>query len=72
MISYLMQIIFDDDLMDKLADALLEHLHKENDTLPILQKQFAETQKSIDNILNAIQQGIFTTSTKECCDTIDG
>ena len=60
-----MKIIFDDDLMDRLADALLEHLHKENDTLPILQKQFAETQKSIDNMLNAIQQGIFTTSTKE-------
>ncbi|MEE1224249.1 MAG: recombinase family protein, partial [Clostridia bacterium] len=70
-ISYLMQIIFDDDLMDKLADALLEHLHKENDTLPILQKQFAETQKSIDNILNAIQQGIFTTSTKERLEALE-
>lgn len=64
-------IIFDDDLMDRLADALLEHLHKENDTLPILQKQFAETQKSIDNMLNAIQQGIFTTSTKERLEALE-
>lgn len=70
-ISYLMKIIFDDDLMDKLADALLIHLHKENDTLPILQKQFAETQKSIDNMLNAIQQGIFTTSTKERLEALE-
>ena len=70
-ISYLMNIIFDDDLMDKLADALLIHLHKENDTLPILQKQFAETQKSIDNMLNAIQQGIFTTSTKERLEALE-
>ena len=43
----------------------------ENDTLPILQKQFAETQKSIDNMLNAIQQGIFTTSTKERLEALE-
>ena len=60
-----MQINFDDDLMDKLADALLEHPYKENNILSILQKQFAETQKSIDNILNAIQKGNFTPSAKE-------
>lgn len=64
-ISHLMKIVFDDELMDKLADALLEHLGKENSTLPILQKQFSEVQKNIDNMLNAIQQGIFTPSTKE-------
>jgi len=44
---------------------------KETDTLPILQKQFAETQKSIDNMLNAIQQGIFTTSTKERLEALE-
>lgn len=70
-ISHLMRIIFDDALMDKLADALLEHLNKENDTLPILQKQFAEVQKNIDNMLNAIQQGIFTTSTKERLESLE-
>ena len=70
-VGAIMNIIFDDDLMDKLADALLIHLHKENDTLPILQKQFAETQKSIDNMLNAIQQGIFTTSTKERLEALE-
>lgn len=70
-ISHLMKIIFDDDLMDKLADALLENLNKENDTLPILQKQFAEVQKNIDNMLNAIQQGIFTSSTKERLESLE-
>ena len=70
-ISHLMNIIFDDDLMDRLADALLEHLGKENTTLPILQKQYAEIQKSIDNMLNAIQQGIFTPSTKERLETLE-
>ncbi len=51
--------------MDKLADALLENLNKENDTPSIIQKQFTEVRKNIDNMLNAVQQGIFTPSTKE-------
>lgn len=66
-----MKIIFDDDLMDKLADALLEHLNQENTALPILEKQFAEVQKNIDNMLNAIQQGIFTPSTKERLEALE-
>lgn len=70
-ISHIMKIIFDDDLMDRLADVLLEHLNKENTSLPILQKQFAEVQKNIDNMLNAIQQGIFTTSTKERLESLE-
>ena len=70
-ISHIMKIIFDDDLMDKLADALLEHLNQENTTLPILEKQFTEVQKNIDNMLNAIQQGIFTPSTKERLEALE-
>lgn len=57
--------------MDKLADALLEHLNQENTALPILEKQFAEVQKNIDNMLNAIQQGIFTPSTKERLEALE-
>ncbi len=70
-ISHIMKVILDDELMDKLADTLLEHLNKENSTLPILEKQFAEVQKNIDNMLNAIQQGIFTTSTKERLEALE-
>ncbi len=38
---------------------------KENTVLPLLKKRFADTQKSIYNMLDAIQQGILTVSTKE-------
>ena len=38
---------------------------KDNTVLPLLQKQYAEAQRGIDNMLNAIQQGIITSSTKE-------
>ena len=36
-----------------------------NTTLPLLKKQYGDTLKSIENLLNAIQQGILTPSTKQ-------
>ena len=42
----------------------MEMQSAENTALPLLKKQYAETQKGIDNLLNAIQQGILTPSTK--------
>ena len=38
---------------------------KESTDLPLLKKQLAETEKGINNMLNAIQTGIFTPSTKQ-------
>lgn len=38
---------------------------KENTLLPMLRKQYADIQRGIDNLLNAIQQGIVTPSTKQ-------
>lgn len=64
-IEQIMRIIFDDDLIKKLADTVLEIQGTENTTLPLLRKQYAEIQRGIDNMLNAIQQGIITSSTKE-------
>ena len=64
-IQLIQKFIFDDMLLDRLADKLLSKLNSENSTLPILHKQLAETQKGIDNIVNAIQAGIFTSSTKQ-------
>ena len=38
---------------------------KEDTTLPIMQAQLAECEKAIENMLNAIQMGVLTASTKE-------
>lgn len=64
-IEQIKKIIFDDELIDALADMVMEAQGKENTTLPLLRKQYADTQKAIENMLNAIQQGIITVSTKE-------
>ena len=37
----------------------------------MLQKQLAETERSIENMLNAIQQGILTSSTKKRLDDLE-
>ncbi len=64
-IDQICSIIFDDELIDNLADSVMELQSAENTNLPLLKKQYAETQRGIDNLLNAIQQGILTPSTKQ-------
>lgn len=64
-IDQIRTIIFDDEMINSLADKVMELQGKENTNLPLLQKQYAETQKHIDNLLNALEQGIITPSTKQ-------
>ena len=64
-LMYIRKLIFDDELIEKLADCMMEEMGKENATLPLLRRNLAETEKGIENLLNAIQMGIFTPSTKQ-------
>ena len=62
--AWVTERLFDDKIVQEIADAVLDYQERENAAIPLLQGQLAETQKSIDNILNAIEQGVFTSSTK--------
>ena len=64
-IDYVRKILFDDELLETIAEKVVNVFGKENETLPLLRKQYDETQKAIDNLLFAIQQGILTPSTKQ-------
>ena len=44
---------------------------RENTDLPALQNQLAQMERAIENLLNAIQQGIFTASTKQRLDELE-
>ena len=44
---------------------LIAKLNAESSALPILRQQLAEIEKGIDNLVNAIQAGILTASTKQ-------
>ena len=63
-IDQIQKIIFDDELLEYLADMAFER-QGANTMLPILHQQYAETERAINNFLNAIQQGIITESTKQ-------
>ena len=60
-----------DEVMERLIDTLMELQKKESTDLPLLKKQLAETEKGINNMLNAIQAGIFTPSTKQRLDELE-
>lgn len=64
-INQIIKVLWDDELIDSLADMVIDLQSKENTTLPLLKKQLSETEKSINNMLDAIQQGIITSSTKK-------
>jgi DNA invertase Pin-like site-specific DNA recombinase/uncharacterized coiled-coil protein SlyX len=65
------RLVFQDDMIDRVADAVVEYQKKEKTTLPLLQKQLKEAEKGIENMLDAIQQGIITSSTKQRLDDLE-
>jgi len=64
-INAIMEKITDDAFLEYLADSAIEIQNKESSELPLLRKQLADTEKGITNMLNAIQAGIITDSTKQ-------
>ena len=59
------QKVLRDEEIDRIADAIIELQEKEDTTLPSMRHQLAECEKAIENMLNAIQMGVLTPSTKE-------
>ena len=50
--------LFDDKAIEQLIKQVLEDKDKTNTVLPVLENQLKEIEKGIDNIINAIQQGV--------------
>ena len=59
------ELVMDDDLIERLVDALVTELGKESEALPNLRKQLTNVEKGIGNMLDAIQNGVYTASTKQ-------
>lgn len=57
--------IFNDDVIDHIADTIVEIQNKKDTTIPAIQKQLADCEKAIENMVNAIQAGALTTSTTQ-------
>lgn len=70
-VDYTMKYALADDTIERMADAVMELQQSENVALPALRKQLKDTQKGIDNMLDAIQQGIISASTKKRLDELE-
>ena len=60
------EYVLQDEIIDKIADAAMKLQAKDRDKgmLFALKKQIRDTKKAISNIMTAIEQGIYTTSTQ--------
>ena len=63
-IAETMKLIQDDSVIDAIVAEVMELQDRENTTLPLLEKQMREVENDIENMLNAIQAGVLTNSTK--------
>ena len=70
-VNHTIKTLFDDNMLEYIADQAYALSKSENTVLSQLKDQLAETEKSIDNILKAIEQGIFTKSTKQRLDELE-
>lgn len=70
-VNYTMKKIMDDELVDYLAERILYLLSQENTRIPELKAKLKEVNGYIDNLLNAIQQGLFNSSAKQRLDELE-
>lgn len=70
-VNVTMKMVMDDAALEAIKSQILDLQDRENTTLPIYEKQLAETEASIENVLNAIQMGILTKSTKDRLEALE-
>ena len=66
-----MKLVEDDASMNAIIAKVMELQNQESTDLPIYEKQLKETEVGITNMLNAIQMGILTGSTKERLEALE-
>ena len=63
-VSETMKMVMDDKAIEAIVSMLMDLQDRENVNLPLYEQQLREADTAIQNLLNAIQQGILTKSTK--------
>lgn len=63
-IAHTMYSITDEDSMQKIIGQVLALQNEENAVIPVLETQLKNVRSSIDNLVKAMEAGVFTRSTK--------
>jgi hypothetical protein len=70
-IKHIVATIFDDDCIDGLVKQVMKEQDCENTVIPVLENQLNEVEKGIENLVNAVQMGIVSPSTKQRLDDLE-
>ena len=70
-VNQTMQLVKDDAAMESIIAKVMELQDRENTSLPLYEKQLRDAESGIQNMLNAIQAGILTSSTKERLEALE-
>ena len=65
------KLVLNDPVIEHLTDLILEAQSQENTRLPVLKEQLRDTEKRLANLLEAIEQGILTSTTKQRLDELE-
>ena len=65
------KLVLNDPVIEHLTDLILEAQGRENTRLPVLKEQLRDTEKRLANLLEAIEQGILTSTTKQRLDELE-
>lgn len=64
-VQYTKKMLMQDDVIEDIAAIVLRVANNENTSIILLRQQLSETERAIANLMNAIEQGIITTTTKQ-------
>ena len=70
-INEIMKMVMDDKVIEAIVSMVMDLQNRENTNIPLYEQQLRETNTGIQNLLNAIQQGILTKSTKERLENLE-
>ena len=66
-----MKLIQDDAVIDKIVQLVMDVQNQENTTIPLLEKQLREVNKKLDNLMKAIEDGLYTRTMKERLEALE-
>ena len=70
-VRHTMKMLADDKAIEAIVAMLMDLQERENINLPLYEQQLRDVERNIENLLDAIQQGIFTKSTKGRLDELE-
>ncbi len=70
-IEEILSLISDDEVIEELSDRIYEMQTEENTAVAVVKNQLSEVEKKLNNLAEAIAQGVFSSTTKKLLDDLE-